>query len=123
MQKSPPGEGGNLNFAVILRTFLLPKRDTRTEFMVYSQAGTLQSDEDLKRRVTTFLLGQHVSELRRLEVTVDKGVVAIRGRVRSFHQRQLCILCCQRVAGVSGVVDEIEVARAKPAVALKNGVA
>jgi hypothetical protein len=29
--------------------------------------------------------------------------------VRSFHERQLCVNCCQRVAGVVGVNDKIQV--------------
>jgi hypothetical protein len=32
--------------------------------------------------------------------------------VRSFHERQLCVNCCQRVAGVVGVSDKIQVSLA-----------
>lgn len=87
--------------------------------MVSTQARPveLDRDEDLKRRIVSFLLGQHMAGLRRLEVAVDKGVVTISGRVRSFHQRQLCIFCCQRVAGVSAVIDRVEVGAGNPAVA------
>ncbi len=69
-------------------------------------------DADLKRRITNFLFLQHYSDLRRMEVEADNGVITIRGRVPSFHQRQLCINCCQRVAGVVQINDEILVAPA-----------
>lgn len=67
------------------------------------------ADTDLKRRILNYLFGQHFSDLRRLEVSADNGVVTIRGRVSSYHQRQLCIHCCQRVAGVVRVNDQIDV--------------
>ena len=77
--------------------------------MIQAQTESLPSDSDLKRRITNFPFRQHFSDLRRMEVTANKGVVTIRGRVRSFHQRQLCIHCCQRVAGVVQINDEINV--------------
>lgn len=73
----------------------------------------IPADMDLKRRILNYLFGQHFSDLRRLEVSADNGVVTIRGRVSSFHQRQLCIHCCQRVAGVVRVKDEIDVVPAR----------
>jgi osmotically-inducible protein OsmY len=78
--------------------------------MIYAPADATISDADLKRRVVSFLFSQHVSDLRHLEVSAERGVVTVRGRVRSFYQRQVCVHCCQRVAGVSSIVDEIEVA-------------
>jgi osmotically-inducible protein OsmY len=80
--------------------------------MIKAQTELSSADSDLERRITTFLFGQHFADLRKLEVKADKGVVTIRGRVRSFHQRQLCINCCQRVAGVVDINDEISVAPA-----------
>ena len=50
---------------------------------------------------------------RWLEIESQAGVVTLRGVVRSFYQRQLCIHCCQRVAGVHRVQDELEVASAE----------
>jgi hypothetical protein len=35
--------------------------------------------------------------------------VTLRGRVPSFYQRQLFIHCCQRVAGVVQLNDELQV--------------
>ena len=71
----------------------------------------LLSDRDLTRRVKGFLGRQHFASLRSIEVDSSLGVVTLSGRVNSFHERQLCINCCQRVAGVVGLNDRIEVAR------------
>jgi osmotically-inducible protein OsmY len=73
------------------------------------ESGLDRIDRELERRVTNFL-GQHFPRLRTVEVEACQGVVTIVGRVNSFYERQLCISCCQRVAGVTGVNDEVEVA-------------
>lgn len=77
-------------------------------------------DRELERRVTNFLT-QHFPRLRTVEVVARQGVVTIFGRVNSFYERQLCISCCQRVAGVTALNDKVEVAQpsgtaTKPAV-------
>ena len=46
-----------------------------------------------------------------VEVEVRQGVVTILGRVNTFYERQLCISCCQRVAGVINMNDKVEVAQ------------
>ena len=48
--------------------------------------------------------------LRRILVEVQNGTVVLKGRVQSFYERQLCLSCCQRVAGVVRLIDQIEVA-------------
>lgn len=68
----------------------------------------MDSDLDLKRRVELFLQEKGGSSLPRLSITVEDGQVMLRGTVRSFYERQLC-LCCQHVAGVLRVVDELKV--------------
>jgi osmotically-inducible protein OsmY len=78
--------------------------------MVRSQLVLNQPDRELERRVVNFLAQQHFPRLRAIEVESRQGVVTIRGRVNSFHERQLCIHCCQRVAGVVGLNDRIQVA-------------
>ncbi len=65
-------------------------------------------DSDLKRRVELFLQQKGVSSLPRLKIEVEGGQVMLQGTVRSFYERQLC-LCCQHVAGVLRVVDELKV--------------
>ena len=66
-------------------------------------------DRELERRVANYLLGYKMPALRRIEVESDNGTVMIRGRVSSFYQKQLCINCCRRVAGVVQLIDEVTV--------------
>jgi osmotically-inducible protein OsmY len=68
------------------------------------------ADRDLERRVMNYLVGRHVPSLRQIAVEADRGTVTMRGRVYSFHHKQLCINCCTRVAGVVRLVDELTVA-------------
>lgn len=67
------------------------------------------ADRDLERRVGIYLAGQHVPALRHLEIEAENGTITLRGRVRSFYERQLCQSLCRRVAGVLGYVDAIDV--------------
>lgn len=76
------------------------------------QAKTLcgeTADRDLERRVVNYLWSKHVPSLRHVAVEVDNGVVTVRGQVRSFYEKQLLSHCCRRVAGVVGLVDDVEV--------------
>ena len=66
-------------------------------------------DRDLKHRVTNYLLGYKMPSLRQLQVESDNGTVTIRGKVPSFYQKQLCINCSRRVAGVVRLIDELTV--------------
>lgn len=66
-------------------------------------------DADLKRRVRQYLHDRHMPGLRRLSIDAQGGVVTVRGKVRTFYERQLCQHICRRVAGVLRVVDEVEV--------------
>ena len=68
------------------------------------------ADRDLERRVINYLVGRQVPSLRQIAVEADRGTVTMRGRVYSFHHKQLCINCCTRVAGVVRLVDELIVA-------------
>ena len=74
------------------------------------QAPAANHDRDLERRVVNYLLGYKMPTLRAIDVQSDHGRVTLRGTVSSFYQRQLCIHCCLRVAGVIRLIDEIEVA-------------
>lgn len=67
------------------------------------------ADRDLERRVTSYLHERHLPGLRSLEVKADGGTVRLRGRVRSFYEKQVCSACCQRVAGVVRLIDAVEV--------------
>ncbi len=77
--------------------------------MHFSATGSNSYDLDLSRRIRNYLSGQHVSDLRRVAVDADRGVITLRGRVHTYHYKQLCLHCCQRVAGVIRVDDQISV--------------
>lgn len=68
-------------------------------------------DQDLQRRVVSFLAGRYLPSLRQLEVDVHEGIVTLRGRVTSFYEKQVAIHSCQRVAGVRKLVDAVDVSR------------
>ncbi len=68
-----------------------------------------QHDRELERRVINFLARQHFPRLQTIKVHARDGVVVISGRVNSFYERQMCIHCCQRVAGVVQLKDQVEV--------------
>ena len=72
--------------------------------------SVLAGDHDLARRVLSFLAQRQMPALRRILVEVQNGTVVLKGRVQSFYERQLCLSCCQRVAGVVRLIDQIEVA-------------
>jgi len=74
-----------------------------------NQDTTTTLDRDLERRVQNYLYGRQVHGLRRIEVEASGGTVTLRGRVRSYYEKQLCIHCCRRVAGVIELVDEVVV--------------
>ena len=68
-------------------------------------------DQDLQRRVLSFLAGRYLPSLRTLQVDVHEGTVTLRGRVASFYEKQVAIHSCQRVAGVRNFIDAVDVAR------------
>jgi len=72
------------------------------------EIGLDRVDREVERRVANFL-AKHFPRLRTVEVEVCQGVVTIFGCVNSFYERQLCINCCQRVAGVVRLIDQVEV--------------
>jgi osmotically-inducible protein OsmY len=67
------------------------------------------ANEDLKRRVATFLAGKHRPALRNLSVEAENGVVTLRGKVPSFHEKQLSVQLARRVAGVVRLIDDVVV--------------
>jgi len=67
------------------------------------------ADRELERRIRNFLEGLNLPALRDLEVEVRNGAAVITGRVRTFYQKQLATSCCQRVAGVLSVLNEVRV--------------
>ena len=64
---------------------------------------------DLRQRITRFLQQRGVPSVKRLQIEVSGGIVTLRGTVSSFYERQLCISCCEHVAGVMRLVDDLQV--------------
>jgi osmotically-inducible protein OsmY len=74
------------------------------------QEADFGEPQDLRRRVLNYLVGHKLPTLNRIAVEADGGTVVLRGQVQSYYQKQLCLNCTRRVAGVRDLVDEIEVA-------------
>ena len=66
-------------------------------------------DDDLSSRITHLLHMRQIRALQNVAVEVVNGTAILHGKVRSFYQKQLCLSCCQRVAGVAQIVDRIDV--------------
>jgi osmotically-inducible protein OsmY len=66
-------------------------------------------DEDVLWRVQSYLCSKQFPVFRDLQVQVHRGEVTITGKVDSFHERQVALNCCRRVAGVLKLIDQIEV--------------
>lgn len=69
-----------------------------------------EADRNLLQRVKGFLHQRGYAPHRTLEISVERGVVVVQGRVPTFYLRQIAFECIKRVAGVTQVVDLIEVA-------------
>ena len=76
------------------------------------------NDQELEHRILNYLSSRNVPGLRRLRVAVHAGIVTLQGQVYTFYEKQLSIQCCQRVAGVLGLIDEVGVVAAAPGVAV-----
>ena len=67
------------------------------------------TDQDLVRRVTSFLNSRSMPGLKRLSIEARHGTVTLSGRVRSFYEKQVATHSCRRVAGVRQLVDKVDV--------------
>lgn len=92
-----------------------PEEIVRSDSEVPSNRDRLPEpeDQDIRRRIENFLWGRHVYALRRVRVTVRDREVTIKGSVRTYHEKQVATACCQRVAGVLYVRNELEVSKAE----------
>ena len=66
-------------------------------------------DEDLRRRIESFLRSRHFSSFRNLQVQVRGGVATLQGEVGSFYEKQVALDRCRRVAGVMSLNDQLQV--------------
>lgn len=72
-------------------------------------------DEDLRRRIESFLCSRHFSSFRNLLVMVRGGVATLQGEVGSFYEKQVALDSCRRVAGVMSLDDQLQVAAERTA--------
>ena len=66
-------------------------------------------DCDLVQRVKRFLHQKGYAPHQMLEISVERGTVVVQGRVPTFYLRQIAVECIKRVAGVTPIVDLIDV--------------
>lgn len=73
------------------------------------EVGKTIADLDLETRVRAALAIRLGPTLRRLSVDARSGRVTLRGQVQSFYEKQLGNASAIRVAGVSALIDAVEV--------------
>ena len=66
-------------------------------------------DDEVKKRVSSFLHSRNFPAFRHLDVAVENGQVTLSGEVCSFYEKQVALNSCQRVPGVLQLVDDIAV--------------
>ena len=74
-------------------------------------AACEEADGELLQQLISILHQTGYELHRSLIIRVECGVVEVRGRVTSYHLRQIAVECIKRVAGVTRVVDQIVVDR------------
>jgi CBS domain-containing protein len=65
------------------------------------------TDKVILGRLLAELQTQGFASPRTLDVTVDKGVVTLRGEIFDERQRQALIVAAENIGGVTGVVDQL----------------
>ncbi|MBI3866756.1 MAG: BON domain-containing protein [Planctomycetia bacterium] len=69
-------------------------------------AGDVAEGHDIKWRIMACFRCR-IPEVQGIHVTVFGNTAVLRGKVRSLHDRRLCLECCRHVPGVMRVVDEL----------------
>lgn len=77
-------------------------------------------DQDVHCRVESYLESRHFPGFKDLQIDVHEGIVTLSGKVDNFHERQIAVNSCRRVAGVIRLIDEIEVGLEDTAVGLEE---
>jgi osmotically-inducible protein OsmY len=67
------------------------------------------SDRDLVEAVSQALGSTGYPALRDIHVELEQGIVVLWGYVATYHQKQLAQVTAQRVDGVRGIANGIEV--------------
>ena len=72
--------------------------------------------EEVTKRIEALLWQCGGPCFAKVDTQFKHGTATLSGTVRSFHERQLCIACCQHVPGVHHVIDHLIVDYPKPIV-------
>ena len=75
-----------------------------------AEAERPETDRVIALKVAHALAALEVPILRTLEVSVRDGHVTLRGRVRTYLERQLATVHARRTVGVKGIRNEISIA-------------
>jgi osmotically-inducible protein OsmY len=75
---------------------------------------TISADENLAECAARAVRATCVRPLASLTIVADEGRVILRGRARTFYEKQLLVHAVRHVPGVRQVVDHVDVLPAKP---------
>lgn len=67
------------------------------------------ASQELQQRVALHLQNRQLAFGGRLRIEAKHGTVTLSGRVPTFYQRQLIYAATRKVAGVTKVIDQLEV--------------
>ena len=68
-----------------------------------------QREESLAQQIGSAIRAATIWPIPGLFVKAEEGVVTLRGRTRSFYEKQIVIHAARHVPGVKQIVDEIHV--------------
>jgi osmotically-inducible protein OsmY len=71
--------------------------------------ASFYADQRLSQEASRALREAGLPALRELEIEVTRGVVILWGRVPTYHQKQLAQATVQRLEGVRGIANGVEV--------------
>jgi hypothetical protein len=83
--------------------------DAMAAINVSNAVNSAAADRELQRRISIFLANRRLPYSSKLRIDAKNGVVTLQGTHHSFYHKQLCINCCQRVAGVVRLIDATRV--------------
>ncbi len=72
-------------------------------------SDTAEADHELLQQVKSSLHHRGYRAMRTLEIQIERGTAVLHGRVLTFYMRQIAVECVKRVAGVTQIIDRIDV--------------
>lgn len=67
------------------------------------------ASQELQQRVALNLQSRQLTSGGRVRIEAQHGTVTLSGQVQTFYQRQLIFAATRKVAGVTKVIDQLEV--------------